>query len=199
MRQAGLQARCRRRYRITTRADQRHTVAPNVLARDFTAQRPNQKWLADITCIDTHQGWLYLATVIDVFSRHIVGWSMHRRMTRQLVANALRMALLQRETTKGLVHHSDRGSQYTSHDYQTMLTARGITVSMSGTGNCYDNALMESFFGTLKTECVTQRYPTRAGARRDIFAFIEVWYNRQRRHSALGYMSPLFEEAHTLT
>jgi len=195
MRQNGLKARCRRRYRVTTKADQHHQVVANVLDRDFTAQQPNQKWLADITYIDTHQGWLYLATVLDVFSRRIVGWSMQNRMTKSLVIDALRMALGRRDTAHDLLHHSDRGSQYTSVDYQRLLQAYDITVSMSGTGNCYDNAMMESFFATLKTEGVTQRYATRALARHDIFEFIELWYNRQRRHSALGYLSPLaFEQ-----
>lgn len=197
MRQDGLKARCRRRYRVTTQADQRHPVAANVLARDFTAQQANQKWVADITYIDTHEGWLYLAAVLDVFSRRIVGWSMQKRMTKTLVIDALQMALLQRDKTDDLLHHSDRGSQYTSADYLDLLQARGITASMSGTGNCYDNAMMESFFATLKAEWVTHRYPTRGLARRDIFEFIELWYNRQRRHSSLGYLSPLaFERLH---
>jgi len=198
MRQHGLEARCRRRYRVTTKADQRHPVAANVLDRDFTAQQPNQKWLADITYIDTHQGWLYLATVLDVFSRRIVGWSMQKRMTKSLVIDALQMALGQRDTTDDLLHHSDRGSQYTSADYRDLLQSCDITVSMSGTGNCYDNAMMESFFATLKTEWVIHRYATRDLARRDIFEFIEVWYNRQRRHSALEYLSPVaFERLHS--
>jgi transposase InsO family protein len=198
MRRNGLKARCRRRYRVTTKVDERHPVATNVLDRDFTAQQPNQKWLADITYIDTQQGWLYLAAVLDVFSRRIVGWSMQKRMTKSLVIDALQMALGQRDTTDDLLHHSDRGSQYTSADYQDLLQSCDITVSMSGTGNCYDNAMMESFFATLKSEWVTHRYATRDLARRDIFEFIEVWYNRQRRHSALGYLSPLaFERLHS--
>ncbi len=134
---------------------------------------------------------MYLAAVLDVFSRRIVGWSMQKRMTKSLVIDALQMALGQRNTTDNLLHHSDRGSQYTSADYQDLLQSCDITVSMSGTGNCYDNAMMESFFATLKAEWVTHRYATRDLARRDIFEFIEVWYNRQRRHSALGYLSPL--------
>jgi transposase InsO family protein len=197
MRKIGLKARCRRRYRVTTQAKDSHPVVANVLARDFTAQRANQKWLADITYIDTHEGWLYLAAVLDVFSRRIVGWAMQKRMTTTLVTDALQMALGQRQRLADLLHHSDRGSQYTSHDYQNLLKSRHITSSMSGTGNCYDNAMMESFFATLKTECVTQRYASRASARRDIFEYIEVWYNRQRRHSALGFVSPAaFERLH---
>jgi len=197
MRKIGLKARCRRRYRVTTQAKDSHPVVANVLARDFTAQRPNQKWLADITYIDTHEGWLYLAAVLDVFSRRIVGWAMQKRMTTTLVADALQMALGQRQRLGDLLHHSDRGSQYTSHDYQKLLKSQHITPSMSGTGNCYDNAMMESFFASLKAEYVTQRYATRDLARRDIFEYIEVWYNRKRRHSALGYLSPAaFEQLH---
>jgi transposase InsO family protein len=197
MRQIGLRARCHRRYRVTTQANDSHPVVANVLARDFTAQRVNQKWLADITYINTHEGWLYLAAVLDVFSRRIVGWAMQKRMTTTLVTDALHMALGQRQRTGDLLHHSDRGSQYTSYDYQSLLKSQHITASMSGTGNCYDNAMMESFFASLKAECVTQRYSSRASAKHDIFEYIEVWYNRKRRHSALGYLSPAtFEQLH---
>lgn len=188
-------ARRRKRYKVTTKVDTRSPVAPNVLARDFTAKRPNAKWLADITYIDTYEGWLYLAAVMDVYSRRIVGWSMHSRMKTELVEAALHMALGQRDHDEDLLHHSDRGSQYTSDDYQTLLTQAQITPSMSGTGNCYDNAMMESFFATLKTECADSRFATRAEARQAIFEFIEVWYNRQRRHSALNYLTPAEFEA----
>jgi hypothetical protein len=146
-----------------------------VLNREFTAERPNAKWLADITYLDTYEGWLYLAAVLDVYSRRIVGWSMHTRLTTDLVEDALRMALGQRPHADDLLHHSDRGSQYTSGNYQTLLAQAQITPSMSGTGNCYDNAMMESFFATLKTECADHRFATRAEARRAIFEFIEVW------------------------
>ncbi len=197
MRAHGITARPRRRYRTTTRTDHRLPVAPNVLARNFTASRPDEKWLADITYIDTREGWLYLATVLDTFSRRIVGWSMQTRMTTRLVEDTWQMALGQRQWSGGLVHHSDRGSQYTSHDYQALLKAHGLIISMSGTGNCYDNAMMESFFATLKTECVTYRFATRAVARQAIFDYIVVWYNRQRRHSALDYLCPAaFEQLH---
>lgn len=190
MRQAGLQARGRRRHKYTTRAHSQHPVAPNILQQDFTAQRPNEKWLADMTYIRTHEGWLYLAVVLDVCSRKIVGWSMSMRQHKALVLDALRMALSRREIMDDLLHHSDRGSQYTSHDYRALLKLHGMTVSMSGTGNCYDNAMLESFFATLKTECITERFITRSQARQTIFEFIEIWYNRQRRHSALDYLSP---------
>jgi transposase InsO family protein len=164
--------------------------------------RPNrrpQKWVADLSYIDTDEGWLYLATVMDLFSRRIVGWAMSDHMETPLVEEALRMALIRRRPSASLLHHSDRGSQYASKDYRALLAAWGITVSMSRTGDCYDNAVMESFFGTLKTECATERYASRAQARTDIFEYIEVWYNRQRRHSTLGYLSPhAFEAAYAL-
>jgi putative transposase len=161
-----------------------------LLDRDFKAEQPDQKWVADITYIATDQGWLYLATVMDLFSRKIIGWSMQPRMKTDLVADALKMALARRRPDAGLLHHSDRGSQFTSIDYQKLLAAHDIQVSMSRTGSCYDNAAMESFFATLKTECVDQRYATRQEARACIFDYIEVWYNRRRRHSSLEYLSP---------
>lgn len=190
MRRAGLRVKSRRPYKVTTRANPRHPVADNLLDRDFQADQPDRKWVADITYIATDQGWLYLATVMDLFSRRIVGWSMQPRMKTDLVADALKMALARRRPDAGLLHHSDRGSQFTSADYQKLLAAHGIQVSMSRTGNCYDNAVMESFFATLKTECVDRRYATRQEARACIFDYIEVWYNRCRRHSSLEYLSP---------
>jgi putative transposase len=198
MRQAGLRVKARHPYKITTRPHPRLPVADNVLGRDFTANQPNQKWVADITYITTHQGWLYLATVMDVFSRKIVGWSMNPRLKAELVSDALKMAMQHRRPQAGLLHHSDRGSQYASREYQTLLAEHGIVVSMSRTGNCYDNAMMESFFATLKTECVDRCYDTREEARTCLFEYIEVWYNLSRRHSALGYLSPnAFERQHT--
>jgi len=190
MRQAGLRVKSRRPYKVTTRSHPRLPVADNVLDRDFTAAHPNQKWVADITYIATDQGWLYLATVMDLFSRKIVGWSMNPRMKTDLVSDAFQMALLQRCPEAGLLHHSDQGSQYASHDYQKLLDDYGIQVSMSRAGNCYDNAVMESFFATLKTECVDRRYATRDEARTCLFDYIEVWYNLRRCHSSLGYLSP---------
>jgi transposase InsO family protein len=198
MRLAGIRARERRRFKSTTNSKHDYPVAPNVLNREFTAQRPDEKWLADMTYVATAEGWLYLATVLDVFSRQIVGWAMDSVMDHGLVAKALDMALLRRQPSADLLHHSDRGSQYAAHAYQDALKAKGITVSMSGTGNCYDNAMMESFFATLKAECVTQVFNSRSEARSTVFEYIEVWYNRQRRHSALGYLSPAaFEQRYT--
>lgn len=194
MRQQGLQPRQRRCFRTTTRSSQRQPVAPNLLAQHFHASRPNQKWLVDITYLATREGWLYLAGVLDVFSRRIVGWSMGSRLDRSLPSAALKMALLQRG--KPELHHSDRGAQYTSHDYLALL--EGVTLSMSGAGQCYDNAMKESFWGKLKTECADRPFSSRAAARRAVFEYIELWYNRQRRHSALGYLSPVaFEQAMT--
>ena len=174
-------------------------VAPNHLDRDFTATAPNQRWVADITYIRTGEGWLYLAVVLDLFSRAIVGWSMSHRITRDLVLKALLMALWRRNPDSELLHHSDRGSQYASGDFQDLLEAHGIVCSMSGTSNCYDNAAMESFFGLLKRERVNRhRYRTRQEARTDIFDYIERFYNRKRRHGSAGRMSPLDYERSTL-
>ncbi len=152
---------------------------------------PNQKWVSDFTYIDTAEGWLYLATVLDLFSRKVVGWAMSEWMDTDLVETAWQMALLGRRPEPGLLHHSDQGSQYTSAAYQKSLTTALVQLSMSRVGNCYDNAVAESFFGTLKTECVTGQFATRALAHTSIFEYIEVWYNRQRLHSTLGYLSPV--------
>lgn len=198
MRVHDIQAKQRKRRRPrTTDSNHRLPIAPNVLNREFTAEAPNQKWVTDITYIPTAEGWLYLAAVMDLYSRRIVGWSMAARRTSKLVKDALKLALAQRQPGPGLMHHSDRGSQYASADYRILLTAHGMVASMSRSGDCYDNAPMESFFGTLKTERVHYRhYRTRAEARRDIFNYIEVFYNRKRRHSALGYKSPAeFEQS----
>lgn len=165
-------------------------VAPNLLGQDFTASKPNEKWLADITYVDTAEGWLYLALVLDLFARRIVGWAMADHMRAELVEDALIMALGRRLPAPGLLHHSDQGGQYTSWLVQSLLTANHIEVSMSGVGNCYDNAPMESFIGTLKTECATYQFATRTEARRVIFEYIEVWYNNHRLHSSLDYITP---------
>lgn len=192
MRQAGLVAKRQRCFRRTTRPDVRHAAAPNRLQQQFTAEKPNRVWLADISYIPTQEGWLYLATVLDLFSRRIVGWSMAPRMGDDLTQQALQHALRQRQPDlNALLHHSDRGSQYTSQAYQAHLAHHHITVSMSGTGNCYDNAPMESFFALLKTELVHHyRFPTRQAARTQIFEYIECFYNRQRIHSALDFLAP---------
>lgn len=191
MRREGLVGRSpRRRCPRTTQSAPGNPVAPNVLAQDFTAERPDQKWVADITYVDTAEGWLYLAPVLDLFSRKVVGWSMSTHLYSSLVEDALHMAVTRRRPAPGLLHHSDRGTQYTSAAYQQQLADLQCQVSMSRTGNCYDNAVMESFFSTLKSECLTGQFQTRAQARTAIFEFIEVWYNRHRLHSSLGYLSP---------
>lgn len=190
MRLHGIRAKQPRRFTRTTDANHDQPVADNVLNRQFKVEAPNVAWTADITYIDTAEGWLYLAVVMDLFSRRIIGWAMADHLLTSLVEDALRMALAQRQPTEGLQPHSDRGSQYASQDYQDRLTAAGIRVSMSRRGNCYDNAVQESFFGTLKCECAFERYASRAAAKSSLFEYIEVWYNRRRRHSALGYLSP---------
>lgn len=197
MRQRQIRARIKRRF-VPRTTDSLHAYrpAPNHLGRDFAAAKPDRKWVADITYIPTDQGWLYLAAVLDLCSRRIVGWSMGEHMKADLVGDALNMALEQRRPSPGLLHHSDRGVQYACDDYQRLLSEHGLQCSMSGKGNCYDNAVMESFWSTLKTECVNeQRYATREQARQSIFEYIEVFYNRKRLHSSLGYLSPETFEA----
>lgn len=197
MRAQGLRGKVKRKF-VPRTTDSAHAqpIAPNVLARQFTAAAPNRKWAGDITYIPTDEGWLYLAGVIDLHSRRIVGWSMADHMETDLVADALRMALARRQPASGLLHHSDRGVQYASDAYQLLLEANGIEVSMSGKGDCWDNAVMESFWATLKTELVHQEhYATREQARQSIFEYIEVFYNRKRLHSSLGYVSPETFEA----
>jgi transposase InsO family protein len=199
MRDLGLQGCPKKRYRVTTESDHGFRVAPNTLEREFTADGPDQRWVADITYIRTAEGWLYLAVVMDLFSKAIVGWSMSERLTRDIVLKALLMALWRRRPDAGLLHHSDRGSQYASGDFQALLEEHGIECSMSGTGNCYDNAAMESWFGLLKRERVNRRrYQTRREARRDVFDYIERFYNRRRPHGSAGRMSPLQYEAAAL-
>ena len=192
MREAGIRAKSDRKFRVTT-TDSNHTqpVAENVLNREFTAEKRNQKWVADITYIATLEGWLYLAAVIDLFTRKVVGWSMSQQIDSRLVVDALEMAVARELPDAGLVAHSDRGVQYASEHYQGVLTQHGIECSMSRQGNCWDNAPMESFFATLKKELVHhETYATREAARVSLFDYIEVFYNRERRHSALGYVSP---------
>jgi putative transposase len=192
MRELGLRARRKRRFVPTTDSKHAMPVAPNVLDRHFETDAPNQVWVTDITYVWTWEGWLYLAAVLDLFSRRVIGWAMSTSLSRELALDALDMALRTRAPPSGLVHHSDRGCQYASADYQAALAARGIRCSMSRKGNCWDNAVAESFFATLKTELVNEAdYATRAQARTSIFEYLEIFYNRRRRHSSLGYVSPL--------
>lgn len=196
MKKSGLAAKMKKKFKVTTKSSSKAKAAPNLLEQDFTAKQPNQRWVADITYVWTLEGWLYVACVLDLFSRKIVGLAMKDRITDDLVIAALEQALLHRNSSTGLIHHSDRGSQYTSNDFQKKLAQHSMTASMSSTGNCYDNAAMESFFHTLKTEHVYfERYQTREQAKNSIFEYIEIFYNRQRRHSTLNYKTPLaFEE-----
>jgi putative transposase len=197
MRQQQIRARSKAKF-VPRTTDSKHLcpVADNQLNREFTAALPNQKWAVDITYIPTGEGWLYLAGVIDLCSRKIVGWSMAGHMRTDLVSDALQMAIVHRRPGDGLLHHSDRGVQYASDDYQHLLQSHGMEVSMSGRGDCWDNACMESFWATLKTELVHhERYATREQARQSIFEYIEVFYNRKRLHSSLGYQSPEAFEA----
>ncbi len=197
MQERQLQGKCpRKRVPRTTDSAHDKPVAENVIERDFSATAANQKWVADITYIDTDEGWLYLATVMDCFSRRIVGWCAADHLRAELVEQALTMAVKSRgiDRDQGLVHHSDRGVQYASGMFQALLSQHGIVCSMSRKGDCYDNAVMESFFGTLKTE-LDEPLPTRAAARLALFEYIEVFYNRQRLHSTLGYVSPAAYEA----
>jgi transposase InsO family protein len=198
MRREGIQPKKRRRrYPVTTQRQAGVVLAPNHLNQNFSAALPNTKWVSDFTYIDTAEGWLYLAVILDLFSRKVVGWAMAKQMDTALVENALRMALHVRQPDVSLLHHSDQGSQYTSAAYQSQLSEAKIQTSMSRVGNCYDNAVAESFFGTLKSECVTAQFATHALARTAIFEYIEVWYNRKRLHSTIGYLSPAeFERLH---
>lgn len=201
MRANALKARPRRR-RLPADAGDRvvGAIAPNILDRGFKATAPNQKWTADFTYIWTAEGWLYVAVVIDLYSRRIVGWSMRASMAAELVAEALTMALWRRGKPLALMHHSDRGSQYTSDQFQRLMAEHGVACSMSRAGNCWDNAATESFFSSLKTERTARKtYRTRDEAKADVFDYVERWYNPQRRHSTLGYISPIaFEEQEAL-
>ncbi len=200
MREAGIQGKtvCKRRPH-TTQSDPTHPVVANVLDRHFTAKRPNEVWLTDITYIDTAEGFLYLAAIMDLYSRQIVGMAMADHLRTNLVESALDMALTQRRPPHNLLHHSDRGSQYTSFDYQKRLSTSHMTVSMSRVGNCWDNAPMESFWATLKRECADVVFASHTQARTEIFAYIMGFYNRQRRHSTLGFVSPYTFESRRLS
>jgi putative transposase len=198
MRAAGLRARERRRFRCTTDAGHGMAIKGNLLARRFAVSVPNSRWVSDITYLWTLEGWLYLAVVLDLFSRRVVGWSLSERLERRLALDALGMALKGRQPSRAMLHHSDRGSQYASQEYQQLLAEHGILSSMSRVGNCWDNAVAESFFATLKIELAYQtQWRTRQEARSALFEYLELFYNRQRRHSTLGYLSPNeFEQRH---
>jgi putative transposase len=192
MRAMGLSARKPRCWRRnTTQVDPSNPVADNVLNRDFTATRPNERWVTDITYVWTDEGWCYLAAILDLFSRSVVGWALMTTLSTELPMKALKMAIQRRRPDAGLLHHSDRGCQYTSYEYRTALARHGITASMSRTGNCWDNAVAESFFATLKNELVHRRsWATRLELREAVFEYIEVFYNRRRLHSSIGYKTP---------
>ena len=198
MRVAGIRAKTVKKWRVTTDSAHLWPVATNTLNRQCQVAQPNRVWAGDLTYVWTTEGWLYLAVILDLYSRLVIGWAMGQRLTGELAEHALLMALATRQPQAGLLHHSDRGSQYAATRYQHLLTTHGITPSMSRRGNCWDNACVESFFGTLKRELVHHRhYATRDEAKQDIFEYIEVFYNRRRRHSTLGYYSPAEFEART--
>ena len=196
LRSMGLYARPRPRSRATTKSNPAHPVERNVLARDFTAERPNERWVTDITYIWTDEGWCYLAAILDLYSRAVVGWALSTTLSTQLPLSALDSAIRSRRPGRGLLHHSDRGCQYTSAEYRRVLAELGITVSMSRRGNCWDNAVAESFFATIKTELVqTRRWSTRRELRQEVFEYLEIYYNRKRLHSSLDYRAPFEFEA----
>jgi putative transposase len=204
MREDGLRAKPRRRFRVTTDSSHAHPIAPNLLERRFTAEEvggPDQTWVADITYIPTRQGWLYLSIMLDLASRRVVGWAMKDTLEASLATDALRMALSRRRPAPGLLHHSDRGVQYAAGEYRALLDDHGIICSMSRKGNCWDNAVAESFFATLEWELIEESdWHSHSEAKRAIFEYLEVWYNRRRRHSTLGYKSPAeYEEKLALT
>lgn len=192
MKQNGIKVVRTHKYKATTDSAHNLNVAPNLLAQDFTTTGPNQKWAGDISYIWTQEGWLYLAVIIDLYSRRVVGWAVSNRMKKDLAIRALEMAINLRQPPKGCVHHTDRGSQYCSHDYQKLLRQHGFQVSMSGKGNCYDNAVVETFFKTVKAELIwRQPWYTRRQCELALFQYINGFYNPRRRHSALGYKSPV--------
>jgi putative transposase len=196
MQEEGIEGQRKRRFRVTTDSRHSHPIAANHLNRNFTASAPNKVWVTDITYIWTREGWMYLAAILDLFSRRVVGWSMDSRIDQTLALDALRMALRTRRPEPGLLHHSDRGIQYAAGDYQKLLREHGIVCSMSRKGDCWDNAVAESFFSTLKAELVHRTgYVSRSQIRASVFEYIEAFYNGRRRHSALGYVSPVEHEA----
>ncbi len=200
MKEYGIECKLRRRYKVTTQSKHNLPVVENKLNRNFSVPAPNQAWTADITYLWTQEGWLYVAAVLDLFSRRVIGWSVASHMRTTLVENARAMAIGRRNPESGLMHHSDRGSQYASNHYQGVLKKQGIVVSMSRKGNCWDNAVMERFFGSLKSERTDGvKYVTREQAKKDIVDYIEMFYNSSRLHSTLGYLSPMEFEKHRAT
>lgn len=197
LRRQGLRAKAAKRFKATTKSDHTRAVADNVLAQDFSTTGPNEKWAGDITYLWTDEGWVYLAVILDLHSRQVIGWAMEKTMTAQLVCDALQMALWRRKMPRGVIMHTDRGTQYCSKQYQRMLRKHRLICSMSGTGNCFDNACAETFFHSMKIEAIYgNRYPTRQSVRQEVFEYIETFYNTIRLHSSIGYVSPLqFEMA----
>lgn len=196
MRANGWRAKAAKKFKATTNSNHKLPVAPNLLQQNFSAHKPNEKWVADITYVWTEEGWLYLAVVMDLYSRMVVGWSMSERMTSKLVMDALQMAIWRRKKPRGVIIHSDRGSQYCSHDYQKLLSENGFICSMSKRGDCYDNASMESWNHSFKVEAIHgEKFSTRVDAKNHVFEYIDVYYNRKRLHSGLGYLSPIYFEA----
>ena len=192
MRQNGISVVRTHKHKVTTDSDHKFNIAPNLLDRAFVADQPNQKWAGDISYVWTREGWLYLAVILDLHSRRVIGWAVSNRMKRDLAIRALKMAIAFRMPPRGCVHHTDRGSQYCSHDYQKILRQHGFKVSMSGKGNCYDNAAVETFFKTIKAELIWRHpWETRRQAEMAIFEYINGFYNPRRRHSALGWKSPV--------
>mgnify|MGYP003590280185 FL=1 len=199
LRRQGLVAKAARKFKATTHSKHSLPVFDNLLNQDFSATTPNQKWVGDITYLGTDEGWLYLAVIIDLFSRQVIGWAMSERMTTDLVCDALQMAVFKRKRPKSVIVHSDRGSQYCSHAYRELLQQHQLRGSMSAKGNCYDNACAESFFHSLKVEAIhDERFATRENMRQTVFEYIETRYNRNRLHSTLGYLSPVDFEAQAL-
>ena len=195
MKNNGIKAKTKKKFKRTTDSQHKQPIATDLLKREFTASAPDRAYVADITYIWTMEGWLYLAVVLDLFSRRVVGWAMSPRINTDLVMEALNMAVLSRKPGEGLIVHSDKGSQYASYDYRQLLSKHGFKQSMGSTGDCYDNAVMESFFHTMKTEWVFfEKYQTRSQAKTSLFDYVETFYNRERRHSALNYLSPLSYE-----
>lgn len=196
MRLHGWRAKAAKKFKATTNSNHKLPVAPNLLQQNFSASKSNEKWVSDITYIWTEEGWLYLAVVMDLYSRMVVGWSMSERMTSKLVIDALQMAIWRRKKPHGVIIHSDRGSQYCSHEYQKLLADNGFICSMSKRGDCYDNASMESWNHSFKVEAIHgEKFSTRAAAKNHVFEYIDVYYNRMRLHSRLGYLSPVYFEA----